>query len=124
GFTLLGEAVSAESRQCFRVCAALTSLKATVGKAPSCQVMDVSASGFSFVTDACFSVGESVAVSFCHDGRKFAGTGTVQSISALEPGRVRYGVFCGGRRNGDLERGLNLVCASLQRAQMKRLAGA
>ena len=125
GFSTVGEPISAEARQCFRVSASASGIVATVGPDHNSPLVDVSASGFSVLCAGSHQIGQNVAVSFVHDGRKYSGLATVQSVNQSEPGRTRYGMFCGGGRHtsGDLAKGLAQLSASLQRAQLRRLAG-
>jgi hypothetical protein len=125
GFTTIGEPVSAQSRECFRVTAAIAGLTATIDDHPGCPLVDVSATGFSVICSAAYTIGQNVPVTMRHEGRVFTGLATVQSARAIKPGRIRYGMFCGGRKAmGDLESGLAQISASLQRAQLRRIAGA
>jgi hypothetical protein len=126
GFSTVGEPTVADGRQCFRVTAVVAGLTATVGPEDDSPLIDVSATGFSVVCSSSFHVGQSVPVSIRHDGRTFTGVAAVQSVRQIEPGRTRYGMFCvnGRSASGDLAKGLAQMSSALQRAQLRRLAGA
>lgn len=125
-FKTTGDAVSAESRQCYRVATVIAGMTASVGNESKCQVNDVSATGFSIVSANEYTVGTNVPVTMIHEGKKYMGTACVQSVRELQPGKVRYGLFClsGKTGSGNLAQGLSQISMAMQRAQLRRMAGA
>jgi hypothetical protein len=123
-FTLLGDAVSANSRECFRVATGIAGLTAQLGEEKACPVMDVSATGFSIISKSAHRIGAQVSVTFLHEGAKYSGMASVQSTRDLGRGRTRYGMFCLTGRGvpGNLAQGLAAISASYQRAQLRRIA--
>jgi hypothetical protein len=124
--TPLGEPVSAESRQCYRVSTVVAGLKADVDDEPGCALTDVSACGFSVIAFKIFKLGTVHRVSIRHDGRTYTGHGAVQSIKDLGAGRTRYGFLCADlseKQRTPLKSGLQQISASIQRQQLRRLAG-
>ncbi|HMN41827.1 MAG TPA: hypothetical protein PKE29_13360 [Phycisphaerales bacterium] len=125
-FVTTGDAVSAESRQCYRVATVIAGVTASVGSETRVPVNDVSATGFSIVSGSEYTVGTSVPVTMVHEGKKYTGTACVQSIRELQPGKNRYGLFClsGKVGGGNLAQGLAQISMAMQRAQLRRMAGA
>ena len=121
-FEFLGEPVSAENRECFRVSAVMSDLSAMVGETTGCPVLDVSATGFAVSTTTVYEIGDVVSVVLDFAGEQLAGTASVESISRLEKGQIRYGMNC--KPEGDsLQEFVNGVCLTIQREQLRRLAG-
>lgn len=125
GFETTGDPVSAESRQCYRVSTALAGLTTQLGNETGCQLLDVSASGFSVISSARHKLGSIVPAVLHHDGRTYKGKACVQSIRELEPDRIRYGLYCVENRSitGDLQKGMQTISMAVQRQQLRRLAG-
>jgi hypothetical protein len=123
GFQLLGDAVSAESRQCYRVSTALMNLFATLGADGQCPVLDVSFTGFSVLATGCYDEGEVVDAVLQFENEKFRGRARIQSITQMSPG-VRYGLHCisDNKVGGDLERGLRHIAMAVQHEQLRRRA--
>jgi hypothetical protein len=126
-FCTMGDAVSAESRQCYRVTTTITGMRASVGEEENCPVNDVSATGFSIISAGEYSVGTNLPVTMIHEGKKFTGTACVQSVREMGTGKTRYGLFCLSSKrsgSGNLEQGLSQISMAMQRAQLKRASGA
>lgn len=126
GFETTGEPVSAESRQCYRVLTSISSnVTAIVDGANHCPVLDVSATGFSIMSNAPIRIGQVVRVTLQHEQREFSGSAVVQSIREFDDGRNRLGLYCAGdeRSNGELFKGLQQIGACIQREQIRRISG-
>lgn len=119
---LAGEAVSAESRKCYRVGTSLAHYEGTFGKLGTCHIVDVSATGVGFVSQAKLKVGDSVEFSFELNGKSYSGKGFIQSHKEVRIGN-RYGVLCTAN-NPALAKGLQLLTMDAQRTQLRRLSGA
>lgn len=117
----LGDPVSAESRQHYRVTTISAELLATVGPDTGCPVQDVSATGFAAVVPTRYAQGERVAVSIEHGELRCEGEAVVQSITERADG-FRYGFLSAG--SGELQEQLNQVSLAVQREQLQRLSGA
>jgi len=122
GLEPIGEPVSAESRECFRVSTVLANLKAGVGDEINCPLTDVSVTGFSVHARTSHANGASLRVSLRHEGNEFSGLAVVQSIRSYDDGSIRYGLRCVDQ-HGELAKGLKKISMSVQRQQLKRLAG-
>jgi len=121
----LGEAVSAEGRECYRVSTVFADLSIEVGN-ETCSLTDVSVLGLSILGNAAYKSGEIVPVRLTHEGSRYEGNAQVQSIKDLG-GMIRYGLLCsGGTSNSktSLESGLRQVSMTIQRMQLRRRAGA
>lgn len=127
GFHPTGEPVSAESRQCYRVLTSISSdVSAVIDGQHNCPVLDVSATGFSIMSEAPLRQGQVVRVTLNHEQNDYAGSAVVQSSKELNDGRYRYGLYCAGdeKSNGSLFKGLQQIGTKIQREQIRRLNGA
>jgi hypothetical protein len=122
---ITGEPVPAESRECFRVSAMGADVRAQFGPEADCQVLDVSATGFSILASKSHALGSRVEVVLHFEGEDHRGSVVVQSARPLAADRQRYGVYC--LEDKQARRGLNAALPSinlaLQRQQLQRLAG-
>ncbi len=123
-FETVGEAVSAESRQCYRVSLVMTHVNATCGDDSSCRLMDVSQTGFSVVSSSQFQIGQVVPIEFVFEGQKFIGTAAMQGMKELPSGKSRYGFHVVEERGSTLADGLNKLSIAIQRLQLQRRSGA
>ena len=123
---LLGEAVSAESRQTFRVSTVISGRTAKFDDEGHVPLVDVSASGYAVIATKEHNVGEIIKTVLSHDGREFSGTACVQSICKLDDQRIRYGMFCVDKRQpcNNLNQGLLTISMAVQREQLRRLSRA
>ncbi len=119
----LGDPVSAESRQHYRVTTITAELRATIGSDTGCPVQDVSATGFSAVVPTRYAQGERVSVSIRHGEILCEGEAVVQSVCERADG-FRYGFLSAGTAGGALQEQLNQVSLAVQREQLQRLSGA
>lgn len=123
---MLGEPVSAESRECYRVSTLMAGLKADVGDARGCVLADVSVSGFSVIAEASLEPGSVQRITLHHEGKTFVGEAAVQSVKDLGKGKMRFGFVCAdaSASRTPLKQGLQQISVAVQRQQLKRLAGA
>lgn len=125
-FETQGEAVSAESRQCYRVSTVMADMTAKFGNEEMCPLLDVSATGFSAIASTPYRIGDLVDAVLELEGTQFAGKVAVQSIRELTKGRIRYGTHCAddAKHANSLKIGLNKISMFVQRQQLQRLSGA
>lgn len=125
-FELTGEPASAESRQHYRVSTVMSDLTAKLGSEDACQLLDVSARGFSVVASEKYSVGAVVDATLRFEGRALPGQVCIQSVRELNKGKIRYGLHPVGDPDvgGDVFKLLHRICMTVQREQLQRLAGA
>ncbi len=124
-FKTKGEAVSAESRQCYRVSTVIADMTAALGAENTCPLLDVSVTGFSVIAASTYGIGDLIDAVLELDGAQFSGQAAVQSIRELSKGRIRYGLHCAddGKLGGSLKTGLNKISMFVQRQQLQRLSG-
>ena len=124
-FETTGEPVSAESRQYYRVSAVMTGLTATLGSENACPLLDVSRTGFSVVARQSYDLGSFVNAALRHENHQYRDRACVQSIRELSRGRIRYGLHClnKNRHAGGTPKGLHQISVSLEREQLRRVAG-
>ena len=116
--------VSAESRECYRVSTVTLGLTVAVAGEEICPLLDVSASGMSATTATPLKLADEIRVTLSYDGRAYTGEVIVQNIRELGPGRFRHGFHCveDRRCGGNLQQGLQVVSATVQRLLIKRMA--
>lgn len=121
---LLGEPVSAESRECYRVSTVLADYHANFGRLGTCKLVDVSATGFGFLSTERLMLGETLEIEFTVGGKTIKGSGIIQSLKEVRNG-FRYGMVCvldGGASGMALA--LQQLTVDAQRTQLRRLSGA
>ncbi len=126
GFVAVGEPVSADTRQSYRVSTAFADVTADVGKEPDCPALDVSDTGLSVLCTAHVALGAIVRVRVRFGGDVFEGSAVVQSIEPMSQGWSRVGLHhaAAGAAGLSLKRGLESVTAGVQRRQLRRRASA
>ena len=120
----LGEAVSAESREYYRVSTVFADLSIDFG-GETCQLTDISALGFSVLSQDQHARGDIVSATISHEGTSYRGEAQVQSVTDLG-GTQRYGLVCASEKSSGatLQKGLQKVSMDVQRSQLKRRARA
>ena len=118
----IGDPISAESRQFYRVSTITADLNANVGDERSLEVQDLSATGFAVVAATEYSLGETVRVEIAHEAESCHGTASVQSIRELGPGRIRYGMRAieDDPHTGVFLQTLQRISLAVQREQLQR----
>ena len=122
-FVTVGEPMSAESRQHFRVSTVTSELTCSLGGKSGCKLVNVSAIGFSALTTTRHDIGSTVDASVSYEGKAFAGRVCVQSIRSMGGSQIRYGLHCVDG-TGELEGGLRQMTMAIQRKQLRRLSRA
>ncbi|MCL4197828.1 MAG: hypothetical protein KJZ69_10085 [Phycisphaerales bacterium] len=124
GCRLVGQPISAESRESFRVCTVVANITGDLGIEKNCPLMDVSATGFAMIAKSSYKISDVVAAVLRHEGKEFRGRAVVQSVKELPGGRFRYGLHCMEERHGEssLRKGCQQISMACQRAQLRRLA--
>ena len=126
GFRTLGEPVSAENRQCYRVSAVMYEVSADFGTETDCKVLDVSATGFAVMSDQRHEPGVVLDTTLQFEGKRYAGKVCVQNVAEHYSGRFRHGLYGVRASDGtcDLEKGCGIVNTGIQRLQLRRLKAA
>lgn len=124
GIKLIGDAVSAETRKCFRVGTVLAEYEAKLGSLGMCKLVDVSAAGVGFLTNERLKLGDAIDIQITLAGKTCKGKGFIQSVQEV-PAGYRYGLLCTGDKGaGGLVKGLQRLTMDAQRTQLRRLSGA
>ena len=89
---LVGDPISAESRQDYRVSTISAGIQAKLGQESNLQVQDLSATGFAVLADARYAIGQVIDVKVQHGEESCHGVVSIQSLRELESGRLRYGL--------------------------------
>ena len=121
-YAALGEPVSAESRQHYRVSVQATAIEAQVGADRQCLVQDLSATGFAAMAAEQHKIGNTLHVGFSYDGVRCEGTAIVQSSCERREGN-RYGFLAADADGGAMRASLNQISLAVQREQLKRISG-
>ncbi len=120
-----GDPISAENRESYRVSCYAADVEAQLGEDPEmCEVLDVSATGFAILSDAEYTVGQTLLATLYYYGRHVLGTAVVQSHRAFFK-KNRYGlrVVDDERPKATLKKDLDLIYLVVQREQLARLSG-
>lgn len=121
----LGEPVSAEGRECYRVSTLTAGIGADLGNEPNAVLADVSVTGFSIISNRQHASGSVLPIILHHEGQRYAGNAAIQSVNTLDDGRFRYGFLCADEKSHHtaLKQGLQQISVAVQRQQLKRMAG-
>ncbi len=125
-FQALGEPVSAESRQCYRVSTVLSDIKAIFDDVYDCPLRDVSVTGFAVASPNAYKIGQVLDAEIVFEGKRYVGEVSIQSVAPLRDGMTRYGVNCIKSTTNPkqcLLKGVQHISMSVQRQQLSRLAG-
>ena len=122
-FARVGEPVSAENRQAFRVSVISANIIAKIGKEKNCPIVDISPEGFGTLAKAELRVGTLVPVEFQHAGHVVSESARIQTIKPRPDGKFRYG-FLAPDKKSEARRSLQQITSLMQRIQLRRLAGA
>ena len=122
-FRRMGEVVSAESRQTYRVSVASSDFVARIGKRSPCALIDISPEGFAAIVSDRLNLGSVVQVKLEAEGQTLDTPARVQTLKELPSGEFRYG-FLVPQKNIAARKALQIISAQMQRLQLKRLRGA
>ncbi len=122
-FDRVGDAVSAEQRQTFRVSVALSGIVANIGDERNCQVVDLSPEGLGVVSGRELKLGSLIPVSMMVEGQPIANAARVQTAIKRPDGKFRYGLLIPDKKS-PARKALERASSSFQRQQLRRLSGA
>lgn len=122
----VGDPISAESRQTYRVSTLSANLSATVDGVEEIAVQDLSSTGFAVLAAAEYQLGQTIDVEIEHGDQQCHGIASVQSIREFAPGRIRYGLRAidSDPHTGQFLQVLQKISLSVQREQLQRSGGA
>jgi hypothetical protein len=121
-FERVGEVVSAESRESYRVSTAATEMTVGVGKESTCPVLDLSNEGFAAVTAKKLTLGSVVPVTLHGEGHALETTARVQTVRERPDGKFRCG-FLVPRDDAAARKTLQQLTSLMQRLQLQRIRG-
>ena len=121
---LIGQPVSADGRECYRVVTALYGLTATIDGQRECLLVDASVIGFAVIAKPGFEIGTTIPVKLRYKNATFSGNAFLQTITPLDGKHTRYGFSVDESEFPELARGLRTITIEVQRMQLERLSGA
>ena len=121
-FEMIGEPVSAETRERDRVSTVMTGLTAKLGPEDGCRLLDVSGTGFAVVATGCYNIGEVVPATLDYEDKQYTGRACIESIRKLSGGRIRFGLDLIDDRQagGTLKIGVLHITLSVQHQHLGR----
>ena len=123
---VIGDVVSVDARQEYRVSAINAGLTATLGTEEDCAVQDISMLGLGLVSGRKYSIGQILDVTVHFEDEDFSGQVVVRCIRQFDGNRTRYGlrgVF--DAKGGDtLRSGLMRMVTGIHRQHLRRISGA
>ncbi len=122
----VGDPISAESRQHYRVSAISADLSVRLGDEENLSVQDINSTGFAVLASKEYPLGQTIEVGIDHESEKCHGLASVQSIRSFGPDRIRYGLRAieeDPHTNEFLEV-LQRISLAAQREQLQRSGGA
>ena len=124
--TFIGDAVSAETRQEYRISAIDSGLAATLDTEEDCAIQDISISGLGVICRRNHSIGQPLDVTLRYKNDEFSGKMVVQYGRELDVERTRYGLrglFEAGV-GSPLRSGLTRMALAVHRQNLQRFSGA
>jgi hypothetical protein len=122
-FRLIGEAISAEQRQIYRVTLPLANIKARIGNETDCHIVDISQEGCAAIARQEYKLGSAVKISFSYEGHEVSADARVQTVKTHGNGKYRYGLLIPDKKS-PARKALLAISMAVQRQQLKRMAGA
>lgn len=121
-FDPVGDPISAESRQFYRVSTITAGLKAAVANEADLDVQDISATGLAVIAAGDYSLGDTIPIRISHSDMACHGTASVQSVREFGPGRTRYGLRAlpDDPHTGEFLQTLQGISLAVQREQLQR----
>jgi len=119
---ILGDPISADTRQSFRVSARDASVRCTFGTEPGCEVLEVSATGFAVHATRRHDLGQTLDVTVHFGGEHVTGRVVIQSAQRVSKARIRYGVHAPERISPALNLALSRINLAIQRQQLRQRA--
>ncbi len=121
---LLSDAVTAESRDSYRVTTMARDLEIVVNSNDRCAVLDLSSTGFSLKSSEDYCVGDILEIELTVAGKVYTGTATLRNARLFGAHTHRYGLHCVEDEGGEeLSQSLGSLTSLLQREQVSLLAG-
>lgn len=118
----VGDPMSAESRQTYRVSTISADLEARLEDDENLSVQDISAVGFAVLAGKEYSLGQILEVGISYQDNRCRGQASVQSIRSFGPHRIRYGLRAveDDSHSGEFLQVLQRISLAVQREQLQR----
>ena len=120
----VGDAIPAENRQFYRVSCISADITSDFGSESACDVLDVSATGFSVYAKKAYTKGARIEASLKFGEIDVSGPVEIQSVRRMFAGKMRYGVHCIDVPGSTLKSELGRINLEIQREQARRMSGA
>lgn len=120
-FDRVGDVVSAESRQMYRVSTVALNITGRMGLTTPCNVVDISSAGLAIIAGCSFQFGSVVPVSFTWERQPVTAQCRVQTITPRDDGKTRYGLLA---IDNSAQKTLERIAMAVQRRQLQRISGA
>lgn len=123
-FETLGDPVSGEKRQSYRVSSIGVDLKAKFGREENCRVVDLSSTGFAVYGAERHKIGSRVKAVLHYEEGSFSGMVAIMSARERSKGKIRYGVYCvdDEKSGSNLKKSLTQISLAIQRRQLARFS--
>ncbi len=123
---LIGDVISADTRQEYRVSAINAGLTVTLDTEEGCTIQEISMSGLGLVSDRKYSIGQILDVTLHFEEDHFSGQVVVEWIRQLDGDRTRYGLrgLFDAKGSDALQIGLTRFTLAVHRQNLQRVSGA
>jgi hypothetical protein len=123
---VIGDLVSPDTREEYRVSAIDAGLMATLDTEEGCTIQDISLSGLGLVSGRKHSIGQTLDVTLHFENEDFSGRMVVQCIRQLDGERTQYGLrgVFDAKDEHPLRIGLMRIALVIQRPQLQRASDA
>ncbi len=122
----IGDAISADTRQEYRVSAINAGLTATFDTEEGCTIQEISMSGLGLVSGRKYSIGQILNVTLQSEDEGFGGRAVVEWIRQLDGDRTQYGLrgLFDAKGSDTLRIGLMRFTRAVHRQNLQRVSGA
>ncbi len=123
---LIGDVISADTRQEYRVSAINTGLTVTFDNEEGCTIQEISMSGLGLVSDGKYPIGQILNVTLHFEDDHFSGQVVVEWIRQLDGDRTQYGLrgLFDAKGSDTLRIGLMRFTLAVHRQNLQRVSGA
>ncbi len=123
---LIGDVISADTRQEYRVSAINAGMTVTLDTEEGCTIQEISTAGLGLVSDRKYSIGQILDATLHFEDDHFSGQVVVEWIRQLDGDRTRYGLRGLFDANGSdtLQIGLMRFTLAVHRQNLQRVSGA
>jgi hypothetical protein len=121
----IGDAVSADTRQEYRVSAINAGLTVTLDTEEGCTIQEISMSGLGLVSDRKYSIGQILNVALHFEGEDYDGQMVVEWIRQLDDDRTQFGLrgLFDPKGSDMLRIGLMRFTRAVHRQNLERVSG-